>query len=169
MGTITMIAAAAENDALGMNNQLLWHLPDDFKRFKTLTTGHKIIMGRKTYESFPKPLPNRTHIIITRDKGYNVDFPDCIVVGSMKEALENVRDEEQSFIIGGGEIYQLGMEFAHKIELTRVHENIDGDTFFPKIDETVWKLVAEEYHPKDEKHRHAFTYFTYEEKEPLKI
>ena len=99
MRTITMIAAAAENDALGKDTDLLWHLPDDFKRFKRLTTDHKIIMGRKTFESFPKPLPNRTHIIITRDLNYTVDFTECIVVHSLDEALELVQNEI-AFIIG---------------------------------------------------------------------
>ena len=88
-----MIAAAAENNALGKDNDLLWHLPDDFKRFKKLTSGHKIIMGRKTYESFPKPLPNRTHIIITRDKNYSVDYDECIVVHSLDEAIDLVANE----------------------------------------------------------------------------
>ncbi|MEP1015827.1 dihydrofolate reductase, partial [Maribacter dokdonensis] len=98
-----MIAAAAENNALGKDNDLLWHLPDDFKRFKKLTTGHKIIMGRKTFESFPKPLPNRTHIIITRDKSYTTDYDECIVVHSLDEAIDLVKNEI-AFIIGGGEI-----------------------------------------------------------------
>lgn len=157
-----MIAAAAENNALGKDNDLLWHLPDDFKRFKKLTTGHKIIMGRKTFESFPKPLPNRVHIIITRDKNYEVKFNDCLVVHSLEEALNLVENEEISFIIGGGEIYKQGEPFANKIELTRVHATFqDADTFFPEIDEKKWKLVAEEYHPKDENHKYDFTYLTY--------
>lgn len=117
---ITLIAAAAENNALGKNNDLLWHLPDDFKRFKALTTGHHIIMGRKTFESFPKPLPNRTHIIITRNTNYHPN--DCIVVNSLEEALDFCKNEEQTYIIGGGEIYKQSLPFADKIELTRVHE-----------------------------------------------
>ena len=160
--TIAMIAAAAEDNALGKDNDLLWHLPDDFKRFKNLTSGHTIIMGRKTYESFPKPLPNRKHVIITRDKNYTVGYDACVVVHSLPEALELVKDEPLSFIIGGGEIYKLGMELANKIELTRVHGTFeDADTFFPEIDETIWELATEQYHPKDEKHKYAFTYLTY--------
>jgi len=157
-----MIAAAAEDNALGKDNDLLWHLPDDFKRFKKLTSGHKIIMGRKTFESFPKPLPNRVHIIITRDKNYKIKFDDCIVVHSLEEALNLVENRETSFIIGGGEVYYQGEPFANKIELTRVHATFQyADTFFPEIDEKKWKLVAEEYHPKDEKHKFDFTYLTY--------
>lgn len=160
MQNITMIAAAAENNALGKDNDLLWHLPDDFKRFKKLTTGHKIIMGRKTFESFPKPLPNRVHIIITRDTNYTVDYPDCIVVHSIEAALKLTANED-CFIIGGGEIYKQSEKFATKIELTRVHTSLDADTFFPEINTTNWKLIKEEYHPKDEKHKHDFTYLTY--------
>lgn len=161
---ISIIAAAAENNALGLDNKLLWHLPDDFKRFKKLTTGHKIIMGRKTFESFPKPLPNRLHIIITRDENYTTKFNDCIIVHSLEEALELTKNDTLTYIIGGGEIYKLGMEAANKIELTRVHVNLDADTFFPEINEQNWKLIEEEYHPKDEKHKYDFTYLTYEKK-----
>lgn len=165
MNQITLIAAAAENNALGKDNDLLWHLPDDFKRFKSLTTGHKIIMGRKTYESFPKPLPNRTHIVITRDRNYKIDFESCKVVHSLEAALELVKNDRLSFIIGGGEIYAQGEPFANKIELTRVHATFeDADTFFPEIDPTIWKLETEEHHPADERHSYAFTYMTYARK-----
>jgi dihydrofolate reductase len=165
MRTITMIAAAAENDALGKDNDLLWHLPDDFKRFKRLTTGHKIIMGRKTYESFPKPLPNRTHIIITRDKTYTTTHEQCIIVHSLEEALDLAIDEN-AFIIGGGEIYKQGEKYCNRIDLTRVHASFNADTFFPKIDKKNWVLISEEYHPKDEKHKVDFTYLTYHRKSP---
>ena len=156
---ITLIAAAAENNALGKNNDLLWHLPDDFKRFKALTTGHHIIMGRKTFESFPKPLPNRTHIIITRNTNYHPN--DCIVVNSLEEALDFCKNEEQTYIIGGGEIYKQSLPFADKIELTRVHEVFDADTYFPEINTDDWKLEFEELHPKDEKHQHSFSFQTF--------
>ncbi|WP_047247578.1 dihydrofolate reductase [Maribacter thermophilus] len=158
-----MIAAAAENNALGKDNDLLWHLPDDFKRFKRLTTGHKIIMGRKTFESFPKPLPNRTHIIITRDKNYKVDWDNCLVVNSLEDALEMISYED-AFIIGGGEIYKQGEQYSNVIELTRVHASFEADTFFPEIDQDIWKIVHEEYHPKDDKHKYDFTYITYKRK-----
>lgn len=159
---LTMIAAAAENNALGKNNDLVWHLPDDFKRFKRLTSGHHIIMGRKTFESFPKLLPNRTHVIITRQKDYKPK--DTIVVSSLEEAIKVSKLDEQPFIIGGGEIYKMGMEEATKIELTRVHGEFDADTFFPEINEEQWELVKEQFHEKDEKHDYAFTYLTYEKK-----
>lgn len=157
-----MIAAAAEDYALGKDNDLLWHLPDDFKRFKKLTTGHPMIMGRKTYESFPKPLPDRPHIIITRDRKYKVDFDDCVVVHSLEEGLKLCAEDALCYIIGGGEIYTQGEKFSNKIELTRVHAIFeDADTFFPKIDLANWELVEEKYHPSDKRHKYAFTYLTY--------
>lgn len=160
MKRLILIAAAAENNALGKDNDLIWHLPDDFKRFKALTSGHKIIMGRKTLESFPKPLPDREHIAITRDRDYIPKFP-VRVVHSLGEALALVGKEETAYIIGGGEIYGQSMEVATDIELTRVHGHFRADTFFPEIDPLHWKLVREEYHPKDGKHPYDFTYLTY--------
>ncbi|WP_026704499.1 dihydrofolate reductase [Flavobacterium soli] len=154
-----MIAAAAENNALGKDNEMVWHLPNDFKRFKLLTTGHHIIMGRKTFESFPKPLPNRTHIIITRQRNYQPE--NCIVVSSMKEAIEKAPKNEDVFIIGGGEIYTLGLPFADKIELTRVHAEFEADAFFPELNADEWQLEKEEFHPKDEKHNFDFTFQTF--------
>ena len=129
---LTLIAATSTNNALGKDNQLVWHLPDDFKRFKTLTSGHFIIMGRKTFESFPKPLPNRTHVIITRQKDYQV--PDgCIVVPSLEKAIAFCPKDEEVYIIGGGEIYKQSIDIADKVELTRVHTSVEADTFFPEI------------------------------------
>lgn len=157
---LTIIAAAAENNALGKDNQLLWHLPEDFKRFKTLTSGHFIIMGRKTFESFPKPLPNRTHIIITRQPNYQA--PDsCIVAPSLEKAMELCPKNEETFVIGGGEIYQQALGVVDKIDVTRVHTTLDADTFFPTIDPTLWEMVFEEFHPKDDKHAFDFTFLTY--------
>lgn len=156
---VILIAAAAKNNALGKNNDLIWHLPNDFKRFKAITSGHYIIMGRKTFESFPKPLPNRTHVVITRQKGYQPE--GCIVVDSIEKALAISPKNENVFIIGGGEIYTLGLPFAQKIELTRVHNDFEADVFFPEIDLKQWKLVEEEFHPKDERHKYDFSYQTF--------
>lgn len=157
---LTIIAAAAENNALGKDNQLLWHLPEDFKRFKALTSGHYIIMGRKTFESFPKPLPNRTHIIITRQANYQAP-EGCIVVSSLEKAMELCPANEEAFVIGGGEIYQQALDVVDKIDVTRVHTTLDADTFFSEIDPNKWKLVFEEFHPKDDKHAFDFTFLTY--------
>lgn len=159
MGEITMIAAAGENNALGKDNDLVWHLPDDFKRFKKLTTGHYIIMGRKTFESFPKPLPNRIHLVLTRQKDYHPE--GAVIVHSLKEALEKAKDDAQPFIIGGGEIFEMGLELTDKIELTRVHADFEADAFFPELDPEKWDLVASQYHGKDERHDYDFTFLTY--------
>ena len=157
---VTIIVAAAENDAIGKDNQLIWHLRDDLKRFKALTSGHHIIMGRKTFESFPKPLPNRTHVVITRQSDYKAP-EGVIIVNSLKEAIEVSKNDDRPFIIGGGEIYKQAMSVADSIELTRVHENFEADTFFPKIDESIWEETSNIFHSKDDKHKHEFTFFTY--------
>lgn len=159
---IIMIAAAAENNALGKNNELVWHLPNDFKRFKALTSGHHIIMGRKTFESFPKPLPNRTHVIITRQEDYAAE--GCIVVNSMKKAIAACPQDQDIFIIGGGEIYNLGLTCADKIELTVVHHIFEADAFFPNLDEEDWKVEKSELHLKDDTHLFDYTYKTYRRK-----
>jgi dihydrofolate reductase len=154
-----MIAAAAENNALGKDNKIVWHLPNDFKRFKLLTSGHHIIMGRKTFESFEKPLPNRTHIIITRQQNYKAD--GCIIVESIEKALAACPKEEDSFIIGGGEIYSLGMPYADKLEITRVHESFDADAYFPEINMDQWKIDATEFNAKDQNHKYDYSYETF--------
>ena len=154
-----IIAAAAENNALGKNNNLLWHLPNDFKRFKELTTGHSIIMGRKTFESLPKLLPNRKHIVITKQTDYKKK--GAHIAHTFDQAIALAHNDEQIYIIGGGEIYNLAMEFADKIELTRVYHTFEADTYFPQIDEKKWKLVKNVEHPKDEKHTYAFSYLSY--------
>ncbi|MBC7525347.1 MAG: dihydrofolate reductase [Flavobacterium sp.] len=156
---IIQIAAVSENNVLGKDNKIVWHLPDDFKQFKLLTTGHHIIMGRKTFESFPKPLPNRTHVILTKDKNYVA--PNCIVVNSIEDALNSVPKNQDVYIIGGGEIYQQFLNISDKIELTRVHTTCEGDAFYPNLNPGEWKLVSENYHPKDEKHQFDFTFQTY--------
>ena len=156
---ITLIAAIAQNNALGKDNQLLWHLPNDFKRFKNITSNHFIIMGRKTFESFPKLLPNRTHVIITRQKNYSPE--NCIVVDSLPKAIAVCPPAEELFIIGGGEIYNQSIEIADKLDITRVHHTFEADTFFPEIDLNKWKLTSAELHPKDEKHPFDFTFQTY--------
>jgi dihydrofolate reductase len=157
---LTIIAATSENNALGKDNQLVWHLPDDFKRFKALTSGHYIIMGRKTFESFPKPLPNRIHIIITRQKNYPVP-EGCFLASNLTNAIALCPKNQEVFVIGGGEIYKQSIDIVQKIEVTKVHTSVEADTFFPNIDLSRWKLVFEEFHSKDEKHAFDFTYLTY--------
>ena len=156
---VVLVAAAAGNNALGKDNKLLWHLPDDFKRFKSLTSGHCIIMGRKTFESLPGILPNRTHIVISRNPGF---MPEgCIVVGSLTEAIAKVPAGEPAFVIGGGQIYSHAISIADRIELTRVHENFKADTFFPEIDPSEFEISFEEHHTADDRHRFPFSFITY--------
>ena len=158
---LTLIVAAGENDAIGKDNDLIWHLSDDLKRFKELTSGHHIIMGRKTFETFPKPLPNRTHIVITRQADYRV--PDgVIVVNTLHDALDAARSDKQPFVIGGGEIYKQAMPLADKIELTRVHAEFpEADTFFPKVNSAIWEEVSNTTHSKDDNHDYPFSFITY--------
>jgi len=158
---LTIIVATGENDAIGKNNKLIWHLSDDLKHFKTLTNNHHIIMGRKTFESFPKPLPNRTHIVITRQNNYKVP-EGVLIANSLGNAINMAQKDAQPFVIGGGEIYKQAMHFAHKIELTRVHETFDADAFFPKIDTSIWKETSNTFHNKDDNHKYAFSFITYE-------
>jgi dihydrofolate reductase len=160
---LTIIVAVSANQVIGKDNDLVWNLPKDMKRFKTLTSGHHIIMGRKTFESFPKPLPNRTHIVITRQKNYSVP-QGVIVVNSLEKAIEIAEDDKQPFIIGGGEIYKQALSYANWIELTRVHGNFDGDTYFPNINLNEWQEVKRESIFKDENHDYDFCYITYKKK-----
>ena len=159
---LTLIAAVAENNALGKDGDLPWRLPDDFKRFKKLTEGHHVILGRKTFESLPNKLPNRKQVILTRKKDYNPE--DCVVVHNIKDAISFVSDDEQPFVIGGAEIYKLALPFIEKLELTQVHHSVDADTYFPEIDFTKWNLTEKDYHEKDEKHNYAFSFLTYKYK-----
>lgn len=158
---LTIIVAAGENNAIGKDNKLIWHLSDDLKHFKSLTNGHHIIMGRKTFESFPKPLPNRTHVVITRQKDYKVP-EGVIVVNSLEDALDASRFDKQPFVIGGGEIYKQAIPLVDKLEITRVHADFENaDTFFPEIDDSKWQEVSRRTHDADEKHTYAFSFITY--------
>ena len=157
---ITIIVAAAENNIIGNDNKLIWHLSDDLKRFKELTKGHHVIMGRKTFESMPKALPNRTNVIITRKKDYFAE--NAIVTNSLDEAIKLTIDDPQPFIIGGGEIYKIALNISDRIELTRVHHNFDGDTYFPEIDSKIWIEINRTEKKKDDKHNYDYTFITYE-------
>lgn len=159
---ISIIVAVSRNQVIGKDNQLIWKLSADLKRFKALTTGHTIIMGRKTFDSIGKPLPNRTSIVITRQKDYKIE--GCIVVNSLEEAIEKAGDQEEVFIIGGGTIYQEAMGKANKVYYTKVHTEVEGDTFFPVIDFTTWKSVKREDCLSDEKNEYAYSFIDYERK-----
>ena len=157
--TITIIAAIAENNALGKNNDLIWHLPADLKRFKKTTTGHHIIMGRNTFESIGKPLPNRTTIIITRNPYFKAE--GCIVVNSLKEAIQVAKNDESPFIIGGAQIYDQAIDIVDQLDITEVHHKFDADVYFPKIDATIWKESKREFFKADDKNKFDYSFVSY--------
>lgn len=139
---ISIIVAVAENWVIGGNNQLLWHISEDLKRFKSLTSGHSIIMGRKTFESIGRPLPNRKNIVVSRNANLVID--GCIIVNSLNEALEITEGEDEVFVVGGGELYRQALPLAKKMYLTKVHKTFEGDTTFPSINFNEWNLVLEQ-------------------------
>jgi dihydrofolate reductase len=153
---IKIIVATSRNKVIGDSNSLIWYLPADLKRFKEITTGNTIVMGRKTYESIGKPLPNRRNIVITRDVNYEVD--GCEIVNSLEEAL--MISNQNCFIIGGGEIYKQSMGIADQIYLTLVHEDFEGDTTFPEIG-SEWKMVTSQDFEPDEKNKHKYSFIEY--------
>lgn len=162
--TISLVVAAAENNAIGKNNQLLWHLPNDMKFFKNTTWGMAVIMGRKTFESLNKPLPGRFNIVITRQADWKAE--GVTVAADLNDALKKAKETNcnEVFVIGGGEIYQQSMQIADKIYITRVHAALDADTFFPEIDETKWQLSHNQDFAADEKHAFAYSFQTWERK-----
>ena len=158
---ITLVVAMGLNREIGVDNQLPWHLPKDLKHFKEITSGHPIIMGRKTYESIGKPLPNRTNIVISRKKDWFEE--GILIVGSIKEAIKfGQKIDEDIFIIGGGNIFEQTMDIADKLEVTEIKTNIEADTFFPKIDPKIWTKTDEICHEKDEKNNFDFCFQTFQ-------
>ncbi|QCX52863.1 dihydrofolate reductase [Elizabethkingia sp. JS20170427COW] len=158
---ITLVVAAGKKNEIGKDNQLLWHQPKDLKHFKEITQGHPVIMGRKTYESIGKPLPNRTNIVISRRKDWFQE--GILIVGSLKEALKFAKKiDDEVFVIGGGEVFKQSLEQADKIEMTRVEVETEADVFFPEINPKVWILTQEEFIPKDEKNPLDMYFQTFE-------
>lgn len=155
---LSIIVAVAENNAIGKDNDLIWYISDDLKRFKRLTTDHTILMGRKTYESLPSgALPKRTNVVITRDQSLELD--KCVMLHSIEEAIEKYKDsEEEVFVIGGGSIYEKMLPYAQKLYLTKVHENFDADVFFPEINMEEWIISDEENHSKGEKNEYDYSF-----------
>ena len=167
---ISLIAAVAENNVIGKNNTLPWHLPADMKYFRDTTMGHSVIMGRRNYDSIPlkyRPLDGRTNIVVTRQKSFQAD--GCIVVNSVEEAL-NAADRipplggggAEVFIIGGADIYRQTIDIADKIYYTKIHHIFDGDAFFPRIDSSKWKMTSEKVVNPDEKNKFSFSFCVYE-------
>ncbi|MDR1225257.1 MAG: dihydrofolate reductase [Tannerella sp.] len=160
---ISIIAAIAANRAIGVNNDLPWRLPNDMKRFRQLTTGHPVLMGRKTFESLPNgALPNRTNIVITRN--HTLSFENCILFGNIQDAIREYHQEEV-FVIGGASIYSQMMPFADKLYITLVRHSVENaDTFFPEINKDEWIMIEQEDFPDDEKHLYPYTFQTYRKK-----
>ncbi|MGQ0829755.1 MAG: dihydrofolate reductase [Bacteroidota bacterium] len=163
--SISIIVAVAENNVIGKDNALIWHLPADMKFFKEKTMGHCVITGRKNYESIPekfRPLPNRTNIIITRQKNYHA--PGAIVVGSVKEAIEKAKEtgDKEIFIIGGAEIFKQTLYLTDKIYYTRIYHSFEGDTFFPELNTEEWKETSRKDHYPDEKNKHRYSFIEFE-------
>ncbi|AZJ32708.1 MULTISPECIES: dihydrofolate reductase [Tenacibaculum] len=158
---ITLIAAIAKNNALGKDNDLIWHLPADLKRFKKVTTGHPILMGRNTFESIGKPLPNRTSIIITRNNNYFID--GCLIANSIEQAIE-LTGGKDAFIIGGAQIYKDALEqnLVDRLDITVLHHEFEADAFFPEIDMGIWKEVAREDFKADDKNKYDYSFVSYE-------
>ncbi len=161
--TVAIVIATSLNNAIGKNNQLLWHLPADLKFFKNITMGGPIVMGRKTFQSIGRALPGRKNVVITRDANFNSDKKfDVEVVSSIEQAIANLHKEENVYIIGGGEIYKQSMHLVDVIYRTLVHTIIDGDVYFDEIDLTKYKLVWEEKHFADEKNKYDYTFQKFE-------
>ncbi|MBE0649000.1 MAG: dihydrofolate reductase [Bacteroidales bacterium] len=158
---ISLIVAVAENNAIGKNNQLLWHIPEDLKRFKRLTTGHTVIMGKNTWESLPiHPLPNRRNIVITDDPADL--FEGAEMVTSIDAAMALCRPSDENFVMGGASIYQQFLPITDRLYLTKVHKSFDGDTFFPELNLMDWERVSKDDYPPDEINDFGYTYFIFD-------
>lgn len=159
---VTLIAAVAENRVIGRAGTLPWRLPDDLRRFKQRTAGHVVIMGRRTWESLDGPLPDRPAIVISRRR--DLDVGTATLAGGLDEALEIAADrgEQEVFILGGADIYALALPVADRLELTVVHAEIEGDTYFPEFDLSAWTITEDERHEADERHEYAFSFRCYE-------
>lgn len=166
---VSLIVAKAANEAIGKDNDLIWHLRDDMRYFSETTKGHYVIMGRKNFDSIPdkyRPLPDRPNVIVTRNPDFSAE--ECVVVGSVEEGIEIARKngEKEAFVIGGGQIYYTALQndLLDKLYITYVHHEFDADVFFPEYDKSIWKKTSEIFHPKDAKHEFSFSYVTYEKK-----
>jgi len=157
---ISLIYAASQNGVIGIDNRLPWRLPADMKRFRNLTTGHHVLMGRKTYESIGKPLSGRTNIIITRQQNYQAG--GGLIAASLERAISLCQDDNEIFIIGGATIYQQALEFANRIYLTIIHEEFKGDTFLFDIDKTIWQETSREDFEPDEKNKFRYSFLILE-------
>ena len=158
---LSIIVAVAKNNVIGKDNKLIWHLPEDLKRFKKLTTGHTIIMGRKTFESLGRVLPNRKHVILCNDKQMNIEDKNVEIVEDISKLNKYINSKDENFIIGGATIYRLLMPYANKMYITHIEEQFDGDVYFPEIDERVWQITNRQAGLKNEENPFDYEYVTY--------
>lgn len=159
---LSIIVAKAKNNIIGKDNKIIWHLPEDLKHFKNITTGHTIIMGRKTFESLGRVLPNRKHIIFSNNPSFNVNEENVKVVHSLLEIQDLIEGKEEAFVIGGAMIYNFLMPYVKKMYVTEIDKEFEGDTFFPKIDDNIWKEISREKGIKDDKNNLDYYFVTYE-------
>ena len=159
---LSIIVAKAKNNIIGKDNKIIWHLPEDLKHFKNITTGHTIIMGRKTFESLGRVLPNRKHIIFSNNPSFNVNDENVKVVHSLLEIQDLIEGKEEAFVIGGAMIYNFLMPYVKKMYVTEIDKEFEGDTFFPKIDDNMWKETSREKGIKDDKNNLDYYFVTYE-------
>ena len=159
---LSLIVAKAKNNVIGKDNQLIWHLPEDLKRFKRLTTGHTIIMGRKTFESLGRVLPNRHHVILCNDANMEIDDENVEILEDISLLDKYIKDEEEHFVIGGATMYRLLMPYCTKMYITEINQEFDGDVSFPEINMSEWKVTEREKGLKDEKNPFDYEYVTYE-------
>lgn len=158
---LSTIVAIANGNVIGKDNKLIWHLPEDLKRFKTITSGKNIIMGRKTFESLGRILPNRKHIILCNDMEMNIQDENVEVLKDIKELDKYINSEEENFVIGGATIYRILMPYVKKLYITKINQNFEGDVYFPEINENEWKEVSREKGLKNEENPFDYDYITY--------
>ena len=161
---LSIIVAKAKNNIIGKDNKLLWHIPDDLRRFKELTTNHNIIMGRKTFESIGRILPNRKHIIFSQNPDFKIENENIEIVHSMLQIQQYIEDENENFVIGGAMIYNLLMPYVTKMYVTEIDKDFEGDTVFPRINPDVWQEISREEGPKDEENDFKYEYVVYKRK-----
>lgn len=161
---LSIIVAKAKNNTIGKDNKLLWNIPDDLKRFKELTTNHNIIMGRKTFESIGRILPNRKHIVFSQNPDFKVNNENVEIVHSMLQIQQYIEDENENFVIGGAMIYNLLMPYVTKMYVTEIDKDFEGDTFFPRINSDIWEEISREEEPEDSKNNFKYEYVTYKRK-----
>lgn len=163
--TVSLIVAVSENGVIGRDGDLPWHLSADLKRFKKLTMGNAIVMGRKTWDSLGRPLPGRTSLVISRQADFSTDYDEVLIGANLDDAMRQLRNFEEIFIIGGASIYELALSMVDRLHITRVHSVVEGDTYFPGINWDAWELIEETHHEADDRNDHNYSFQIFERKQ----